>query len=280
MQAKRHLSKKTLPSLIGALAIVAFTAVSAEERVVEERWILSDPTVAKIGDYVLGASIDYHYFSNPYQDNYGSTQTYSGSTDGSRLGGSLVAGYGDTTFMLSFKKGDYSWNETGGPGNFDNYDGDYTQYEARLRYLLREQSFLGVVPYLLLNFTRTKIEGTNETNFPFEETGTNVYENELIINAYTIGSGIIWPLTESFGIRADLNVGYAFTSEDVKNAAPGQISEYDDSGFAAFGTATAYYDFSGGFNLQVGMRGDLYALDDGDEGGYGAYVQLGYSHRF
>ena len=60
------------PSAVSFSVLATFLSASvfAEERVIEEQWVFSDPTVAKIGNSVIGASVDLHYFSNPYEEEY------------------------------------------------------------------------------------------------------------------------------------------------------------------------------------------------------------------
>jgi hypothetical protein len=251
----------------------------AQERSIEEQWVLSDPTVAD-EDTVLGISADFTYYNNQFDTGYSTVRT-----EAKRLGASAYVGRGDYTALFSYKGGDYDYTTQGfGAGAFSSAgEIDFQQYEARLRVLFPETSLGGGTPYLLAGFVNNQADASQEATSggTFNLSRASTLNTKTTINAVTAGGGAIWPFSESLGIRADIVAGPAFYDIEIEEDTAPQ-SDYSGVGVAAVGMVTGYWMIFEGANIQAGVRGEIFTTNDefGAYGGYGPFVQVGYALRF
>lgn len=259
-------------------AVLFVASAHAQDRKIEEDWILADPTVAEEGKWKLGLSLDY---------TRGEYESHVSKKTSSRRGGSIIAGHANVTLMASYRSGDNfleagTNRQTGPSGETGRADVDFRQFEARLRYLLSDMDVLGGKPYLLAGYQY--IDQTTKGNGDF--TGIFTPDNsETAIHALSGGGGFIWPIAERVGIRADLSLGIAFgeTNQDSSTVSHPE-EEFSSTGIAWNATATAYWQIYGGFNIQGGIRSNHIALGNDDQLGdvhdLGGFVQIGYTHSF
>ena len=158
---------KKIGLVAAGLSVFLGISAMAQDRKIEEEWVLSDPTVAEQGKWLIGASADYLYVKNKHDA--GQAEEY---VEADRVGGSAVIGYGNTALMVSLKTGAYenTYVQSNANSKYNITEKfDFSQYEARLRYLFTDINFLGGRPYLLAGFQRIESDSktTAPTNFKF-----------------------------------------------------------------------------------------------------------------
>jgi hypothetical protein len=253
--------------LVPLLFFIASGTVSAQQRVIEESLVYDDPTVAKPGKWLLGASLDYYNYNAQGQAYDSNNNKYPSSQNFSQPGVSAWAGYGDFSLLAAYKQGSGSTNV---PAANTGWKTDNKELEINLRYLIMPLSTKYFVPYVLAGYLRAV-----DT-----DTLTNVFINGVQeVNTTTskgpgIGAGGIIPITEKYGFRADYRQ-YKGTSSTVSpvQAFNGSV----DVQFIRI-TGTAYYNITDNVNIQLGAR-TQYVQNRPRSTATGGYLSLGYTFQ-
>ena len=279
---------KQIGLLLAAGTVFLASGVQAQDRKIQEEWIVHDPTIAEEGNWVGGFSADYWTFWNQvaYESASGKSAGTS-TTFGDRFGGSLRVGYDNWMGEFSYKQGSFTHLETIGADT--RADIDSKQYVLKGRYLFRDTEIMGGVPYFLLGYEFSDIDSdrTMQTaGWVFTKTGTANIKHTTKIHAIPIGIGEVWPFGDSgLGIRADISGGPAWGTRDYDQVISGYSKSESGAGAIGRATATVYWDIFEGLNLQVGGMAEgqylqLPGYDSASFGGGGFFAQLGYSIRF
>jgi hypothetical protein len=104
-------TKKQL--MVIAVTIMTLTlplTLNAQQRVIEESLVYDDPTVAKPGKWLFGASVDYYNYTAQGQAYDSNNNKYPSSQNFSQPGASAWAGYGDFSLLMAYKQGSGSTN--------------------------------------------------------------------------------------------------------------------------------------------------------------------------
>ena len=260
----------------------------AEERVLEEELVIQDPTVARAKKLLVGGAVEYWYVSGPLTST--TTGERIGSIDGSMVGGSGYVGYDNLTLMISYKQGEFDSDLA---TSFREVVRD--EYEIKLRYLFRDTCFpcllvdnervLGVVPYVMAGYNRTKLDSTLTVKTPgfvfVSSLSPNLFR-EFVYDSGLVGVGGILPFGNTgLGMRGDLSVWYTSTDRTIINPAPGVAREDSGTGIGGQAHLTGYWKIYKGLNVQVGAK--YSSLNGGGVGTYnrlGLFSMLGYTHKF
>ena len=226
------------------LIFLSLTSVSAfaQQRVVEESLVYDDPTVAKPGKWIFGASIDYLNTSanSETKDSTGDANGYQKSNS-SQIGGSAYVGYGDFSILANYAPSKTTINNTSGVKTAE------TAWlgEVNLRWLIMDLKTQYFVPYVLGGYVRYMSSGTSTGSWTGWQKGT--------IEGPGLGVGGIVPLSEKYGFRADIKQYYANTKNTNSN------SSYNTTDKQQFWmiTATAYYNITQNVNIQVGAQNNF-----------------------
>jgi len=252
-----------------ALAVSIFATLStgafAQSRVIEDSLVYDDPTVAKPGQWIFGASADYYNYSAQGSAYDSSNRSYPTTQHFSQPGASLWLGYGDFSLLASYKNGSGSTNV---PAANTNWKTNNTETEVNLRWLIKPLQMKYFVPYVLAGYIRAVDK----------DTLSNVYINGVQeVNTTTgkgpgLGAGGIIPITEKYGFRADYRQ-YAGTSS---TSSP--VAAFNTSSNIQFVriTGTAYYNVTENVNVQLGLR-TQYVQSRPNTTTTGGYLSLGYT---
>ena len=107
----RNFSKNLLVLVIGLTSI----SINAQQRIVEESLVYDDPTVARPGKWIFGASVDYLNTSanSEIKDSTGDANGYQKSNS-SQVGGSAYMGYGDLSLLVNYAPSKTTINNSNG----------------------------------------------------------------------------------------------------------------------------------------------------------------------
>lgn len=276
--------------LVGSAFIVS--GAFAQERVIEEELILKDPTVAERGKFLIGGAADLWYVRGPLKSRAEGRNI--GTIEGSMVGGSGYLGYDNFTLMLSYKQGDFE-SDLNKDGFRSVRNTDRDEFEIKLRWMFRETCFpcllvrdkkiLGVVPYVMAGYNRTKLDVNRRfttLGIVFVESGSDILLREFVYDSGLVGVGGILPFGDTgLGIRADVSAFYTSLERTTTNPAPGVNPDASGTGIGGQAHLTGYWNIYKGFNLQAGAK--YSSLNGGDAGRYdrvGFFAQVGYTHRF
>lgn len=240
-------------------------AAYAQTRVVEESLVYDDPTVAKPGSWIFGASADYYNYTTQGAAYDSNSNTYPTTQHWSQPGASLWAGYGNFSLIASYKNGTGTTNV---PAANTNWTTKNTETEVNLRYLITPLQMKYFVPYVMAGYIHSVDK----------DTLSNVYINGVQeVNTTTgkgpgLGIGGIIPVTEKYGFRADYR-RYAGTSSTTS-----PVPAFNTSSNIQFirMTATAYYNITENINAQLGVR-TQYVQNRPNTTATGGYLSLGYT---
>jgi len=280
---------KRLALSSAALAVslgIAFPTTASAQRVIEETLVVTDPTVATAGNWLVGGALEYWYISGDYIITDASNNVLAeGDIKYKQPGFNLYAGYGDFTVLFTSRSGDGTLDLAYAPGALgpattliSSARVEQEDREISLRWIFSKSEHFA--PYLLAGYSWTDYEEAETLTTPgfiWTATGTPTRTKTIEYTAPLIGIGAILPFNEKFGVRVDGRVKFY----SAKRTRSGFASDEGD-GIGGDMTGTAYLNIFEGLNLQLGGR--FTHLDAGDAGGtvsrWGWFGMLGYTHRF
>jgi len=255
---------------------------------------VNDPTQAQSNDsWRFMASAEYWYMYAP--DERESNLGYSGTISGGIPGGSAYASRGPWSFMASYRPGSYAENfhcEAGKACNFSPYITplhnklDTTEMEFKIRYTFAGADIWGFQPYVLGGFHL--LDATSQwtsPSYPLPPNAGSVYYHERqIYNTPELGAGVLRAFSETWGMRADVSVGYAM-GHDKHNysSCPGACDETSSSanGGGVNSYLTVYHYFTPMVVGQVGARAAFvdaesnnYSKGPGSLGAIGVFTSI------
>jgi hypothetical protein len=255
------------------------TSVLGQGRTIEDTLVVTDPTVAKQGNWKIGAAAEYWATKTQY-DIYNSAGTKVGDSNLSlnQSGFNIFAAYGNFTLQGTRRSGsgDYTVNESG-----FQYGGPQkqTDQEYTLRWLFPHET---ISPYLLVGYGKTEVKQDltlTTPGFVWTCTGTTTLTQTTTYKGALIGGGAIVPFNEKVGMRGDMRLH--FNKGDNTYTGTGCKST-DGSGVGYDMTLTAYWNIIGGLNAQLG--GKMTWLNAGtnvpDWFKWGIFGMIGYSLSF
>lgn len=260
--------------LFGALAL---PALASEQRVIEETLLYKDPTVAAGGRWIYGVSAEAFVQSSSTQlTNINTNVIETGNVSGTIPGLNLFVGYDNFTFTYHYKTGSTTSKFGSATGAWTSKQND-TYNEATARWLIKgvAESF---TPYVGLGygaFSETATSSLDSGNNMV--TGRPTYTVKTNSTYTFLGLGTIIPMNEKLGFRVDAGIvrmSAKWAGETAGAAGTG-------SGSGGRYTGTAYYNFAGGWNAQLGARIEKVSLGAvmGSRSRTGAYAMLGYTFR-
>jgi hypothetical protein len=292
----RVTEKSTMPgwrtmSTVHALAIASVIApmllgsAQAQQRVIEENLIVTDPTVAAPGHWLVGAAAEAWVSGTPWEPVFDQNFNQVGSMSFAygQLGGNVTAGYDDLWAMLSYRTGSGEQTTNFSTGLNERSSQRESEIEFKLRYLLRNLEIYGTTPYLLAGYNNILLDTPLTILNPFRvftATQTPVLQRAVDFNQGFAGVGGIHPINDRFGIRADLVLSVASVVMTESSVLPGFTSKFNGVGVGGRAHATVYYKLTDNLiaNLgavAVGIQDSVYSYRY-----VGAYANLGYSVRF
>ena len=261
--------------------------VQEQPRVIEETLVLSDPTVAQPGKWLIGLSAEYWYVSQNWDRYFADGGKYSwGSISGSMPGGTITLGYDNFTVAYSYRSGSWDGESTiSGRANSAGFETnstlkeDQTEHEITARWLFKVSPHFN--PYAMVGYSYMTKED-KETIKTAGVVWTNNNNSNVLTSKYTfqsplIGVGAIVPFNQYFGMRIDGRLLGTFADLTKSN---GYTANGVGAGAAAVGTF--YWNIWQGLNMQVG--GKFQYMYGGTEIGgfykYGGFGMLGYTFKF
>lgn len=250
-------------SLLGISLFLIIFSSSAQQRIIEESLVYSDPTVTKVGQWGGGISLDLLNYRGPVSVTDTGGNLYSATQVSNTLGFSGFVGYDDYSVLLSYRPG---YSSTYVPGFNDYMWSRSAQYDLVFRWLLTDYRTKYFVPYVMGGYL--KYDNT--------DTVSVVYNGVQEVNTQSakgpeIGLGGIFPLNGKFGFRADVKV--AFVKIDNNSNLFQQFAGSSNAQYYQ-GTITGYYNLTDKINLQTGLQ-YIYVTNVPTTGTTGIYLQLG-----
>src|SRR5579871_2733996 len=147
---------------------------SPDGRVITQEIVLNDPTQANGGGwhFNIGAEVWGAYFPSIPFIVLG--KPGSASFGGIVEGGDAAISRGNWTLLLGYRPGQFTGNFTSSAGA-EKQTSNTTEYEARVRYLLRDSDWLGFTPYLIAGFDhldwRQHYNLTSDPSLPPQDLG-------------------------------------------------------------------------------------------------------------
>jgi len=259
------------------------------ERVVTEKLYIYDPTVADQG-WIVGLGLEAWYVVEE-RDVVDARGNRIGESDkeGFLPGVTFYVGKGDVTFFLSGRKGDFTYDYTsnvGGTTVYHETEVDRSELELKCRWLFPKWSTtlfgkISLIPYSIAGVNYLLEDNENlikTTGFGFASTLSITQDSERQYISPLLGIGVIVPISDSTGFRADFVGNYSFAEKKWErlNQSEGKVTD-EDWGYAAH--ATFYWAMTERFNIQIGAK--YQKLDGGDDVGRtyfsGAYTMFGYT---
>ena len=257
-----------------------------QPRVIEEALVLSDPTVAQPGKWLIGLSAEYWYVSQNWDRYYADGSKYSwGSISGSMPGGTITLGYDNFTVAYSYRTGSWDGESTisGRANNLhletnSTLKEDQTEHEITARWLFKVSPHFN--PSVMIGYSHIT-KGDEETlkgGATWSGTnGSNMLKSDYTFKSPLIGGGAIIPFNQYLGMRLDGRLLYTFADFTRSD---GYSATGNGAGAAAVGTF--YWNIWQGLNLQVGGKFQ-YMYGGSEIGGfykYGGFGMLGYTFKF
>jgi hypothetical protein len=258
----------------------------AQSRVIEETLVVKDPTVARTGSAVFGASVEALYVNAPFKSfstlDSRETQLESGRAKATSVGGNVFAGFGDFTAALTYRnahgRSTLTHEPTGlHPERFTHrVEAVPKQEEALLRWLGRGMSTSWLTPYLYLGYTRLSSDFDDVRDVGvWPSTGTNSQRSKVVAKAVIGGVGAIIPMSERFGFRGDIGLTRTRQTSDRQGH-----SFAEGNGTGSRWTGTFYYNVTDNVNAQLGGR---YEYFNGGGAGTmtiaGVFAMLGFTFK-
>lgn len=262
-----------------ALAVLGAGRAAAQGRVVEEEIVLQDPTVASVGRWTIGGSVEGWWENIPYdvQDQNGNV-VGDGNISGSLPGGNVFVGYGDWTFQASYREGRFNYSETF--RQFASQGGQkHTELELTLRRLWKWKKHFN--PYALVGYHRARVALNERLLAPagavWAYNGKPDYADVTTFNSGELGLGAVIPFNKHVGMRADVRA-MMVQGRQVRD----DLKVDTGSGPGATVTGTAYLNVFQGLNLQAGLKGQYLSAGETvpEYGTVGLFASVGYSYKF
>ena len=265
-----------------ALALVALgmsSSVLGQGRTIEDTLVVTDPTVARQGNWKIGGAVEY-WATSTQLDLYNSSGTKVGDSNLklNQSGFNIFGAYGNFTLQGTRRSGSGDLSETvngvayGGPQK-------QTDEEYTLRWLFPHET---ISPYLLAGYGKTEVKQDltlNTGGFVWSCTGTTSMTQTTTYKGPLIGGGAIVPFNEKFGIRGDMR--FHFNKGDNVYSGTGCVNK-NSSGVGYDLTFTAYWNIVAGLNAQLGGKATWLnaGTDVPDWFKWGLFAMLGYSFTF
>lgn len=257
---------------------LALPALASEQRVIEETLLYKDPTVAAAGNIIYGVSVEgFVQTAQSEMINPNTGAIEKGPTSGILPGINLFVGYDNFTFTYHYKSGTTTSKIASPTGSWTEKQKDAYQ-EIDGRWLIKgvAESF---TPYLIAGYGDFSETQTNtlDSGGNWIANGLPVLTGKDKVTYTSAGVGVIIPMNATLGFRVDgmfVHLNAKFTEEATNFTASG-------SGSGGRYTATAYYNFAGGWNAQLGGRIEQVSLNGGlgSRNRSGVYGILGYTFR-
>jgi hypothetical protein len=247
------------------LCLLFSVSAYAEERVLEDSLVYDDPTVSKPGKWAFGGAVGAYYSNSNTSGTDTSGNVNTATQQFTQPQGSLFAGYGDFTLLARYQKINAT---TGFTNNTMKNSGD--TYSVDLRWLITDLQVRYFVPYVLASYV-------NQTeNYTFSNIDHGVQQTgKTVSKGPGFGLGGIIPITDKYGLRADLrqyNANPITTSNLYSGLNSNRNIQY------RLAQATAYYNITDSINLQVGGQ-YTYIANQAQSTSYGFVMSLGYTYH-
>ena len=287
---------KTRIIIIASILIVwtVLPAFATEKRVIEEKLIYNDPTVAKPDEWIFGISLDFWYLTDigMYTE-----EGEEKERNGEFYGGGIWFGKGTSALFLNINGGNKTYEKSTTKTVYTEKN-DRINGALKFRELMPSLDFeilgFNIVPYFLLGGEIEKYDGDGKS------TGLKVgrYNGQKVrytSRQYTdyayegfLGLGIIIPFCNWAGYRTDLSGVYSYVERkiDFQNATTSDPNlaninlDYGGSGCGTNWTSTFYFDLFEGLNLQAGWQYEwrYYPITGmGTGANWGFFGMLGYT---
>jgi hypothetical protein len=255
------IKKQPIVSLATVMILALPLTLNAQQRVIEESLVYDDPTVARPGKWIFGASLDYlNTNTNREQTNSSGSATGYERVNSSQVGGSAFAGYGNFSLLVNYAPSKTTISNTSGVKTAE------TAWlgEANIRWLIMDLKTKYFVPYVLGGYMRYMSSGIS--------TGSWTGWQKGLIEGPGIGVGGIIPISQKYGFRTDVKQYYANTTNTNSNTA---YNTTDKNQFWII-TATGYYNITDNVNLQIGAQNNfIQNIPYSSQTGF--YAKLGYT---
>lgn len=226
----------------------------SDVRVIEDTFVIYDPTVAKDEKLLYGVSVD--YFSTTYDFN---DPDFPGKINTIEPGITGFVAKGNFTTQLAYRTGTSTLSAKG-VGSFAGVSvtGDVktTMFEATLRWLARDYATAFVTPYFGIAYynhsDKATVIATND--------GTGATASESVgraVDAFAPSVGGIFPLNQKIGFRLEMRRYFALTDNLTDNR----------------NYLTMYYNINKSLNAQIGYQSWP------SSNATGVFMLLGYTFR-
>jgi hypothetical protein len=257
----------------------------AQERLIEENLVVTDPTVAAPQHWLVGGAVEAWFSGTPWEPVWDVHYNQVGSQSFAygQLGGNVTVGYNDFWAMLSYRTGSGEQITNFSTGLNERSFQKESELEFKLRYLLRDVEVFGTTPYLLVGYNNsifdTPITILN-AHTVFTATQTPTLQRSIDYNQVFAGVGGIHPFNDRFGLRADLVLSGASVVMTENNVLPGFTNKFTGSGWGGRAHSTLYYKLTDNLvasfgAVAVGVQSNTYSYRY-----LGVYTNLGYNIRF
>ena len=283
MKKARHLIYFCCTLLFSLTATELFAEDNKDKtRVIEDEIVLADPTVAKPKHMLVGGSGEIWYVWKNWIRWDNNKEYNHGLIKGFEPGGTLYVGYDKFTLSYTFRRGNWDGDSDTASvaGSSAKLSQQQTEHEIAGRWLFSTQN-KHINPYLLAgyNYTNRKDVMKVDAAHPFSYNANTTSRSERTYNAPFLGTGLIVPFNDRFGVRGDLRLMALFA--DWKRD-DGATDSKTDLGGAAVGTL--YANIWKGLNAQMGWKYQRFGIKEGGELGAtsktGGFLMLGYTHKF
>lgn len=290
----------TAIALIGAVGLASIGPVQAQnQRVEQEDLLITDPTVAERGAWLVGASVEGWYLKLPYPappiyptspalpfNTYGD-----GSMSGGQYGGSVQVGYDNFWLQAKYLTGSWTGHETFTNNFKTDLKPQADAIEIILRYAFRDTKILGITPFILALYEHTKIDASRDLTSPagarYIYTGSDQLRWVDTINTFGIGLGGLVEITDKVGFRFDGVLGRSKETERYSGFLPAyqSLANGEGTGWGGISHLSLYYRITDELTVQVGgkyaaLNLTKYSGPAWDWVWGGAYVSLGWIRRF
>jgi hypothetical protein len=287
MRGGRAMSAVRAIAIVLAIAPMLFGGVRAyaQERVIEENLVVTDPTVAAPLHWLIGGAVEGWFSGTPWEPVFDKNRNQVGSSSFGygQLGGNVTVGYDDRWAMLSYRTGSGQQTTDFSTGLKERSFQKETELELKLRYLLRGVEFFGTTPYLLVGYNNTHFDTPLTILNPFNVftvTQTPFLQRSIDYNQAFVGMGGIHPFNDRSGVRADLVLSGASVVMTESNVLPGFANKFTGLGVGGRAHTTLYYKVTDNLVASfgataVGVVSPVYMYSY-----VGVYTNLGYNIRF
>lgn len=232
--AEKKVFGKKVPE-VKATAKKAPEAKESDVRVIEDTFIISDPTVAKDEKLLFGVSVDYFSTTYDFRD-----PDIPGTIKASEPGITVFVAKGNFTTQLAYRTGS-TYLSANGVGQYAGVSvtGDVrtTMLEATMRWLARNYSTSFVTPYFGVAYYKQ----SDSANVTATNVNTGATASESIgqtVDALAPSIGGIFPINEKIGFRLEVRRYFAFKDNLTDNR----------------NYLTVYYNLTKSLNAQLGYQ--------------------------